>query len=181
MNKLIEIDRYFVLRENSIVEPYPNLYLAIENSQGHEIIVDKFKGHVQADKTNAWRLAEFEFYNNESENILPKPNGWTIYKLEITHKTGQYIIMLFSILDPKSQVRQFRREVKKKSDYDDLNDNDIIAVIETKKIFLEYASFSNWKEVEILEENKKLKEEILKLKEKLKLTHMTIKKNLNVI
>lgn len=167
MTKLLEKTKYFIIRENKIVEAFANLKEAIGKLQINEIIIcDLFNDYVKIAGTNPWKLSRFEFLNTAGEIYSPKINEWSIRNIEVIYKTSKYIKFSTEITDPKSHLTTITKEIRKTSILNDCNDHDVCAVIESKNILLEYSQFSHWKEIEIVEENKRLKAEILKLRRK---------------
>lgn len=160
------MERFFILRENSLSERMYSLESAIKNAQGADIIVEKFTGQVDVNGTHPWRLYSFSFYDISGEQKFVEINGWKLNSIETVYKTGDYVNYLISISDPRHIVREFKRTVRKHSSLDNPNDEDIQTVIEAKVFFLEMSKNDNWNHLSIIEENERLKKEIDTLKRK---------------
>lgn len=158
------MERFFVLRENSLTERMFSLESAIKYAQGADVIVEKFKGKVEINGTNPWKLYSFSFYDISGEKKIVEINGWKLNSVETIYKTGNYVDYLISISDPRDIVREFKRTVRKQSSLDDPNDDDLQTVIEAKILFLESSKYDNWNHLSIIEENERLKKEIAALK-----------------
>jgi hypothetical protein len=160
------MERFFILRENSLSERMYSLESAIMNAQGADIIVEKFTREVDVNGTNPWRLYSFSFYDISGEPKFVEINGWKLNSIETVYKTGDYVNYLISISDPRHVVQEFERTVLKQSSFKNRNDQDIQTVIEAKVFFLEMSKNDNWNHLSIIEENERLKKEIDTLKRK---------------
>jgi hypothetical protein len=158
-------ERYFVLKTNDVIEEFDSLDTALHQKNRKILIVDKFKEFFTPVGGYPWRISNFEFFTDSKTATKLACNNWTIETFDITYKSSSKILFTLTISDPLQRIKRFPFEISRGKETPDSHDLDV--VLSALKELNQLSKFHNWEQIDLKNENEKLKAEIKKLSDKL--------------
>ena len=161
-------ERYFVIKSNGVINEYNSFQDANKDVERGILVVDSFKEFFTPQNGDPWRISEFEFYNANKVVTKLKCNNWVAERIDITYKSSSTLNFNVNFSDPLKKIKISPFKIlggRKSSDY---TSHDMGIVVKIQDELKRLSVYQNWEQIDLLNENEKLKIQIAELQKRLK-------------